>query len=75
MLFTSNIHIYFSVNVHAFVLYTLIHTLYYILTVDTYMTAVCINVYMINVHIMALDFDGYARIATLNTDRLWIDYA
>ena len=49
-----------------------IHTLYYIHTVDTYMTAVCVNVYMINAHITVLDFDGYARIATLNTDRLRI---
>ena len=33
-----------------------VHTLYYIHTVDTYMTAVCINVYMImlNMHTMAL---------------------
>ena len=34
-MFTNNIHIYFSVNVQ---------TLYYIDTVDAYMTAVCINV-------------------------------
>ena len=47
-----------------------IHTLYYIFTADTCMTVVCINVYMINAHITALDFDGYARIATLNTDKL-----
>ena len=44
------------------------HTLYYIHTVDTYMTAVCINVHMImfNVYITALAcFDGYTRAATL----------
>ena len=48
---------------------------YYIHTVDTYMTAICINVYMImfNVHITAFAcFDGYARAATLITDRLRI---
>ena len=56
VLFTSNIHIYFSINVHACVLYT-------------YMTAVCINVYLImfNEYITALAcFDGYA--ATLIID-------
>ena len=40
-------------------------------TVDTYMTAVCINVYMIifNVHITGQTcFDGYARAETLITD-------
>ena len=38
----------------------------YIHTVDTYMTAVCINVYMMmfNVYILAR-FDGFARAATL----------
>ena len=54
---------------------------YYIHTVDTYMTAVCINVYMImfNEYITALAcFDGYAWNTTLNnsiaviTDRLRI---
>ena len=48
-----------------------IHTLCYIHIVDTYMTAVCINVYMImfNVYITALAyFDGYARAATLIID-------
>ena len=53
-----------------------IHTLYYIHIVDTYMTAICINVYMItsfNVRIMAVAcFDGYARAATLIIDRLRI---
>ena len=51
---------------------------YYIHTIDTYMTAVCINVCMIifNVYIMALAcFDRYARAATLITDRLWIAFA
>ena len=53
-----------------------IHTLYYIHTVDTYITAVCINVCMItfNVCIIALEcFEWYARAATLITDRLRID--
>ena len=53
------------------------HTLYHIHTVDTYMIAVCINVYMImfNVYITALVcFDGYTRAATLITDRFWMDY-
>ena len=48
-----------------------IHTLYYIHIVDTYVTAVCINVYMLmfNVYITALAcFDGYARAATLIID-------
>ena len=48
-----------------------IHTLYYIHTVDTYMTDVCINVHMnmFNVFITALAcFNGYARASTLNTD-------
>ena len=66
MLFTNNIHIYFSANVDVRILYT-----YIIHTVDTYMTAVCINVQMImfNVYITALAcFDGYARAATLITD-------
>ena len=47
------------------------HTLYYMHCVDTYMTAVCINVYMIiiYVYITALAcFNGYARAATLITD-------
>ena len=50
-----------------------IHTLYYIHTVDTYKSAVYINVYMImfNVYITDLAcFDGYARAATLITDSL-----
>ena len=54
-----------------------IHMLYYIHTVDTYVTAVCINVYMImfNVYIMALVcFNEYARIATLITDIFYSDY-
>ena len=59
-----------------------IHIVYYILTVATNMTAVCINVYMItfNVHItFHACFDGYARATTLLlalgliTDRLWVD--
>ena len=47
------------------------HTLYYIHSVDTYMTAVCVNVYtiMFNVYITALlCFDGYARAVALITD-------
>ena len=58
---------------HAYYMYTL----YYMHTVDTYMTAVCINVYMIkfNMYITALaGFDGYARAATVITDILRIDY-
>ena len=54
-----------------------IYTLYYIHTVDTYMTAVCINVHMImiNVYRTALVcFDGYARAATLVTDSSSSDY-
>ena len=54
-----------------------IHTLYYIHTVDTYMTVVCINVYMImfNVHITAVAcFDGHARTATQITDISCSDY-
>ena len=53
------------------------HTLYYIHTVDIYMTTVGSNVYMImfNVHIPALTcFNGYARAATLITDRSCSDY-
>ena len=49
-----------------------IHAVMY---VDTYMTAVCINVYMImfNVYIMPLAcFHGYARASTLITDTLRI---
>ena len=48
-----------------------IHALYYIHTVDQYMTVVFINVYLImfNVYIAALAyFDGYARAATLIID-------
>ena len=47
-----------------------IHTLYYIHTVDKYITAVCNNVYMImfNAYIMTLVyFDGYAGAATTDT--------
>ena len=42
-------------------LVSILYTLYYTHTVDTYMTAVCVNVYMImfNMYIMALAcFDG-----------------
>ena len=49
----------------------------YIHTVDTYMTAVCINVYMLmlNVYITALEcFDVYARAATLIIDISYSDY-
>ena len=45
-----------------------IHTLYYLHTVDTYMIAVCINVYMIMFSVCIMDlasFDGYLRAATL----------
>ena len=51
--------------------------IYFICTVDTHMTDIYINVYMItfNVYIMALEcFDGYARAATLITDRLWVAF-
>ena len=54
-----------------------IHTLYYIHTVDTHMTNVCINGYMImfNVYITTLAyFDRYAKAATLITSRLRTDY-
>ena len=50
---------------------------YYIHNVDTYMTAVCINVYMImfNVYITTLAcFDEYARAATLIADKSSSDY-
>ena len=49
----------------------------YIHTVDTYMTAVCINVYMImfNVYIIGLAcFVGYARAAILITNSSCSDY-
>ena len=53
-------------------------TLYkYIDTIDTCMTAVCVNVYMIlfNVYVTALAcLDGYERAATLITDRLQIAF-
>ena len=52
-----------------------IHTLYYIHTVDTCTTPVCINVYMImlNVYITAfVCFDQCVRAAILITDRLQI---
>ena len=54
-----------------------IHTLCYIHTVDTYITAVFINVYIISfiVYRMAVAcFDGYARAATLITDSFCSDY-
>ena len=54
-----------------------IHTLYYKHTVDTYMIAVCINVYMImfNVCITALAcLDGYVWTETLIAVRLGIDH-
>ena len=54
-----------------------IHTLYYIHTVDTYTTAVCINVYMImfNVYITTLAcFDEYARATILVIDSSCSDY-
>ena len=54
-----------------------IYTLYYIRTVDTYMIADCINVYMImfSVHITALAcFDGYIKAATLITNSSCSDY-
>ena len=53
-----------------------IHTLHYMHIVDTYMTAVCINVYMImfNVYIAALVcYKGYARAALLTTDTFFSD--
>ena len=53
------------------------HTMYIHYTVDTYMTAVCINVYMImfNAYIMELAcFDEYARDATLIRDSSFSDY-
>ena len=46
------------------------HTLHYIHAVDTCITAVCINVYMIlfNTYMTTLAcFDGYARVAALIT--------
>ena len=55
-----------------------IHTLHNIRTVDTYMTATCINVYeiMFNVYITALAcFDGYARAAALITDSSCSEYS
>ena len=55
-----------------------IHTLYYIHTVDTCITVVCINIYMIMfiVYITALAyFDGYARAETLITDSSCFDYS
>ena len=65
---------------YAYYAHTLyyIHALYYKHCVDTYMTAVCINVYMIifYVYITALTcFDGYARAATLITDSSCFDYS
>ena len=54
-----------------------IHAIYYMHTIDTYMTVVCFNVYIImfNVYIMALAcFGGYARPATLIADSSSSDY-
>ena len=54
-----------------------IYTLYYIHIVDTYMTAICINVYIItfNGHITALVcFDGYSSVAILITNSSYPDY-
>ena len=64
MLFANDIHM--LMYKHSYY----IHTLYYIHIVDTYMTAVCINVHMImfNEYIMFLAcFDEYAGAATLIT--------
>ena len=72
MLFINNINFIFQL-MYMYAYY--MHTLYYIHIVDTYMTAVCINVYMIifNAYITALlCFNGYARAVTLITDRLQI---
>ena len=69
MLFANNIHIYFSFNVHACVL---IHT------VDIYLTAVYINVYMIMIIVYTTAFacsDGYARTAILIADNSCFDYS
>ena len=55
---------------------TCINTTIYI-SVDTYMIAVCMNVYMImtNICITALAcFDEYVRAATLITDSSYSDY-
>ena len=52
-----------------------IYTLYY--TVDTYLTAVCINVYkiMFKEYITAFAcFDGLARTASLITDSSYCDF-
>ena len=52
-----------------------IHTLCYVYIIDTYMTVICNNVLIIifNVYLTALScFDGYARTATLITDKLRI---
>ena len=56
-------------------IFHLMYISYYIHTVHTYMTAVCINIYMItfNVYVKALAcFGGYVRAATLIEDRLWL---
>ena len=53
------------------------HTLYYLHTVDTYMTAAFTNVYMnmFNVYITAFAcFDGYARAEILITYSSCSDY-
>ena len=48
---------------------------YYIHTVDIYMTAVLMFMLIFNVYITDLAcFDGYARAATLITDRLRTGY-
>ena len=69
MLFTNDIHVYFSVNVLVCVLYTYI-ILY---TYCRHIHDVCIDVYIIlfNMYITALGcFNGYARAMTLITYRL-----
>ena len=68
MLLTNNIHIYFSDNVYVCLLYFC-----YILFAYCRHTHDCCYMIMFNVYIMALlCFDGYARVATLITDRLQI---
>ena len=63
-------HTYICIHTYAYIRYT-------VRIVDTYMIAVCINVYMImfSMYITALGcFDGYARAETLISYRLRIDY-
>ena len=66
---------YIHTVIYEYMLYICyIHAVMY---VDTYMTAVCTNVYMImfNVYITALGcFDGYVRAVTLIADRLRITF-